>query len=688
MNWRACLPAGVWMLAHLVCALDGSSVWAQAATRPSVEPERYVRPLDLNALRARIPQRSQRSRELIKLLFEAARRDVLKLEDGCVPTNLLIEHVRNLAERAKGAAVLAAFDGYWPDDLRRECRLKATEFVREVARIHHDSSGFEHNWGAALVAAEAAIAAWFMWADLPPDLRRSVARMLEYEADRFVDLKPKMGYRGNTEAETVAWNSSILTLAVNMMPDHPRHKKWDEAAKRYVYNTFAVEQDLTDATPGDDGRLVRDWIVGVNLYPDFSLENHRQFHMDYLLCCYRYHIQGAALYWLTGRRLPQAFRHHALDVYEKVMLRCMNHEKFFVYVSDNDWKRYHAWSESVGVHAYIALLEQHPAASSLAEQALNNAIRHWRAMPGDFNYDNPYCCGKAWTSRLADMVLMHACAPVEPPEPMAPADVERKLAGTFELKSARLLTHYSAAGSFRSYYWGAGKSSVGFVEPRELSHVVLPLGVNYRPMIDGKLLIDKAEVTYHRAPDGFWAIGRTAAGTEAFISQSDEVVLYIADVARADAPVRQSIAIEKPYARVELIHAGGTIIGVQGSDSWRSTDGVTAERLQGRWMNIDNRIGYVLLSAKRADVSILLPKPAARDNLKFEVAPAADGRVTTCLLILPNQDARKTAQFAESTTFTTEGGLLSVHADGGRLNVSVNPDAQQTSDGVPPLTVR
>ena len=70
------------------------------------------------------------------------------------------------------------------------------------------------------------------------------------------------------------------------------------------------------------------------------------------------------MYWLTGRDLPMAFRHHAHDVYEKLMLPCMNHEGFFVYVSDNDWKRYHNWTDSCALHAYMAVLDAMKAADT------------------------------------------------------------------------------------------------------------------------------------------------------------------------------------------------------------------------------------------------------------------------------------------------------------------------------------
>ena len=75
------------------------------------------------------------------------------------------------------------------------------------------------------------------------------------------------------------------------------------------------------------------------------------------------------MYRLAGKPLPKAFTHHITDVHEKILCQCMNGGKFAVYVSDNDWKRYHPWTESPAVHGYVALLTSSPLASALEEQA-------------------------------------------------------------------------------------------------------------------------------------------------------------------------------------------------------------------------------------------------------------------------------------------------------------------------------
>jgi hypothetical protein len=609
----------------------------------------YVRPIDFNGLESRLKALPARQGKMIKLYMEAAQRDVLEITDGCYPVKGAHEHYRNLAERAKGAAVLSSFEGYWPEELRKRCREKAREFVGEVALDHRKKPNLGRPWQVAFWVAEAGIAAWFIWDDLDADLQNAVAEMVIYQADRFVGTKPNMGYKGNTQAETVSWNSSVLSLAVNMMPDHPHNKQWDEAAKRYVYNTFAAPQDAKDESIGDDGKAVKDWIVGANIYEDFALENHNRFHMGYLYAGYWFHIKGAALYWLTGRSLPRAFGHHARDVYDRLMLRCMDHDGFVVYVSDNDWRRYHIWAMSCSLHAYMALMEGHRLAAALEERALNKAMDNWRTMPADFSYDNPYGCGKAITTVIADTVLLHITCPQPRPTPLSDAAVQKGRQGTFELKTAKLLTHYSKASSFRSYFWGKGPSPVRYVSPRDDSTLLLPLGLNYRGSIGGKPVLEKGKAYWNKGEDWFWVIQQQGSNgaAEAFVSLPDEMVVYLeridaASLAEAKT-IDNAIAVEKSFRPLTIHFADGQATFIPRQAGWLPAG--KNGSIKSSWVNIQDRIGYIFKSQDPGLIpEIKLPEAGKRDPLgvHFPVKGGEDRQIL--MVTLPNLSHTQTAE--------------------------------------------
>jgi hypothetical protein len=265
---------------------------------------------------------------------------------------------------------------------------------------------------------------------------------------------------------------------------------------------FGTPGDKQDSTPGDDGKPVRDWVVGANIHDDFSLENHNRFHIEYVFASYRFMIEGAAMFRLAGNAVPKAFSHHIAEVHEQIFCQCMNASKFAVYVSDNDWKRYHLWTESPAVHGYVALLTGSTLASALERQSLKEAVSYWQTFPQNFEYDNPYVCGKAWTPRIADIVLLHLLSPPSP-KPMARAEVESRLQGAHQKQDVNLLSQYSNAGSFRSFFWGPGPV-VRHIEAKGNSWMLLPLSGDYRPAINGKPTSESgAQTISAKGPDWF-----------------------------------------------------------------------------------------------------------------------------------------------------------------------------------------
>src|SRR5438105_15517688 len=81
----------------------------------------YVKPVHFALLAERFATLPKRDHDLVTLYLKGARRYVLTVSDGVFP-NGGAEHWRNIAERAHGAAVLAALPSDWPKDLKERCR--------------------------------------------------------------------------------------------------------------------------------------------------------------------------------------------------------------------------------------------------------------------------------------------------------------------------------------------------------------------------------------------------------------------------------------------------------------------------------------------------------------------------------------------------------------------------------------
>ena len=628
-------------------------------------PRSHVRPLDRARLAEGFRSLSPRDQELVTLYLEGARRYVLTPADGVFPDRGP-EHWRNLAERAHGAAVLATIASDWPEDLKARCRQQSVAFLQEFTSQFKTTNDFGNPWQCSWWVGEMGIAAWFLWDQLSPELQDDVARMVVFHADRIAAAKPGARVLADTEAETVAWNSTVLSLAANLMPTHPHNAQWQTAARRYAYTVFGTAADLQDPTPGDEGKPIKDWVVGANIHDDFSLENHNRFHIEYVFAAYRFLLQGAALYRLAGNPVPMAFSHHLAEVHDQVLCACLNGSKFAVFVSDNDWKRYHLWTESPAVHGFVALMTSSPLASALEAESLRQAASFWRAFPADFQYANPYVCGKPWTPRIADIVLLHLLSPASPP-PLPAAEVEARLAGVHEKPDVRLVTQYSTEGSFRSFYWGPGPV-VRQIEPRSPAWLLLPCASNYRPAVNGKLLPDRgATTTSAKGPDWFWVVRAYPHGErEAFISLPDEVVMVMNTLDRAALDgaraVDRFVTVEKPYQRLKIYYQQGEATYDYGQTSWTRSDDGAGNEVKTAWLNLADSIGFVTLCLPAQAPRMLLPAPGARSALSLHHAASPNGGLQLVTVVFPNQAHAQTRAQATAVAAASTSGLMTCRA--------------------------
>jgi hypothetical protein len=117
--------AAILLSLHVVGILSGKEDSPRKVDPPS---KSYVRPIDFGALAERFRALPDRNKALIHQYLQGAQRYVLTREDGAFPDKGT-EHWRNIAERAHGAAVLAALADQWPDELRERCRRQSVVFV-------------------------------------------------------------------------------------------------------------------------------------------------------------------------------------------------------------------------------------------------------------------------------------------------------------------------------------------------------------------------------------------------------------------------------------------------------------------------------------------------------------------------------------------------------------------------------
>ncbi|MGZ4610608.1 MAG: hypothetical protein ACXV2H_10165 [Actinomycetes bacterium] len=239
--------------------------------------------------------------------------------------------IRRPAMSALTAAVAVATNGHVDKSVGRtrdEVTLYADWLVRSLACGHASVTpgGWGSGWQTAHWATMAGEAAWLIWDRLTPQTREYVASMIVSEAnyrlgqpatywtDQAGTVKP--GFEGNTRAEEDAWNSSILELAVDMMPNLPLRAYYRAKAIELEVAAYATRADMSNPTPVN-GIPLSQRLQGSNALDDGTVINHGRLHPDYATNIQ--HLWWAAdLAGLAGRPTPRAAFHNAALVYDSM----------------------------------------------------------------------------------------------------------------------------------------------------------------------------------------------------------------------------------------------------------------------------------------------------------------------------------------------------------------------------------
>jgi len=210
-----------------------------------------------------------------------------------------------------------------------------------IAETHISNEGNplpKHLWGddwqSAWWTTQVAITFFLMRKDLPERTVRGVERVIEFEADRFIDVEPPSGLLEDTKCEENAWDCTLLAWARNIMPQHPNSAKWELAGKIFAMNSFSSFDDRFNNS-WFDGKRVRDWISTHNIFPDFTVENHSSFHPGYL-ATFNLLCNAHTAYLLHNRGAPPHFQFNVLKCYD-VWKRFILWKGRVAYPCGHDW---------------------------------------------------------------------------------------------------------------------------------------------------------------------------------------------------------------------------------------------------------------------------------------------------------------------------------------------------------------
>jgi len=566
-------------------------------------------------------------------------------------------------------------------DERQRLRSDAIAALRYLVQGHVTGNGaclngrkWGNQWQSAWWARSLGLAGWILWARLDDSLRAGVTRVVEFEADRFLSLKPKSNEFKDTGAEENAWNAQILSLACNMMPRHARAQRWEEEAKRWMYNSLSATADAKDETPADDGRAIRQWVGTVNVHPDFTVENHGIVHVGYLKTSLALLLENALPYLLTGRPVPKACLHHARDCFA-VALKCMGWDAAPIYFSGNDWKIYHSQNTDVMIYTLMALLAGDRNAATLEPVALDYLRRMQGGEGGYYSVRRDIEYGGLCATRLIACHLARSILGDGPP-PASEVECERSICGLTCFENGCVILHRTPT-KFASFSWGEKRMALCL--PRNGSWVVWPHFASFVGHLNGKDASAKnarlKKLRHELGPNRFTAsalLERCDGAVEqavSFASLPGDVAVYVERLtARRDFQLqsREGGIIGLEY---ELGSNERTLYGRHGKTRATGTGGGRpgVVEINTDWLNIDGRIGYVIRRS-----------PAQPNTMRYHNESKGSGRVPvlqewlslvgesgaselpgtaqwTCVVALPNAGAEETAALADKVRFEVEG---------------------------------
>jgi hypothetical protein len=564
---------------------------------------------------------------------------------------------------------------------RRRAANECARLLRYLAQGHVTGAGACQNgkcwgdhWQSAFWARSAVLAGWFVWADLDPDLKEGLCRILVHEADRFLRQKPKSSLKNDTGAEENAWNAQLLSLAACMMPTHPRAAQWDRAAKLYCYNSLSVAADQASNQLGDDDRPVRDWVTTTNAHADFTVENHGIVHLGYLKTTLSMLLENCLPYLLTQTSVPKACLHHVPDGFA-VLVRCMAWDAAPIYFSGNDWKITHTQATDTMSYGLMSLLLTNRQGAYLERLGLDYLLRIQKQEHGYYNVRRDLESSGHAATRLVAAYYAHAILG-EGAEPLSPAEFERSISGTCYLPEGRTLLHRTPT-KFASFTWG--QKRMALTVPREGNWVVWPHFSSGPGLINGQ----DASARYatlrgfsHQVTSNSFTVSgvfdrHKGAVQQAFFFTSlpGDMTVYIERLRTQKGFAlrsRETGVIGLEYAFGKNEHA---LRGQQGLLTARGVggDGPRVVELPTDWLNISDRIGYVVRRF-----------PATQNVMRFHDEIAGKGRIPkleewisligendpqaassdsdwACLVTFANQRMDQTARQAGKVKFLVEG---------------------------------
>jgi hypothetical protein len=533
--------------------------------------------------------------------------------------------IRPISSMVMTCATLLKYDDGLTADEREDLLAKTTVAIRYETATHFtgtqkctdgkqwgglDRPGVKTGrvqWESSYWTSHLALGAWLIWDKLDPQLQQGVERVVAAQDDFLTNGNPPVNLWLDTKAEENGWNVPLLTLGELMFPSNPHAALWHETALKYMMNTLCTAADTND-TSLVDGKPVNQWVLGANLQPDYTLENHNIFHPSYVGCSSYFLADAAMYYTYAGKPVPQAATHHLMDVWQMYRTIILPWGET-AYPQGMDWDLHGL--PYLDLYGALATHDQNPFASHM-EQSILQYMRAWQIMcqgsltlpgsPAGFGRHAINC------ELMADGFLAHKIfGPSVKPLTARAANAQE--AGVWEYPYVEFIEHRTPQ-KFASFSWK--NRIMGLLMPIEdhegNPEFTVPITDGFVGSFqiagrDNDARTTVVEHSWNKKPDGFETTGTVLLNggrlkqTLKMISLGNQTVIYEDRVTALTNVLVQGergvpIGIEN-----DTLTAGARMISdVAGQMVFDSQQPKKPIALRGSWANVDGRLGIVMVS--------------------------------------------------------------------------------------------
>lgn len=519
----------------------------------------------------------------------------------------------NAATSAYVFAVLARFGK--PDETmggvpREKLEELARIMISAVIRTHPASGAPQASptWWHKLSALRFdhifGMGAWLLWEKLSTETQLLVARILEHDADLYLEEPAPAQLYDDTQAESNAWNASGLALAYCMLKQHPHRDAWGDKAKEFMISAYATERDVTSRRLLD-GKPLNQWLRGPNTFPDYTVENHGFIHPIYMAAVSE-KVRTAICYRLADEPVPEAAPFNAEHVLDMLMfLNLPDGNHLYVQGTDYDPRRLDSFFQACN----IVPLNPNPLRTACFLRVLESMERMARERPdrhlsGNIIFDFDF--GTSWG--LIENYLMRRLFG-SPTEAIPNEQIEARLAGVHLNEAGKFVVHRTPR-TISSFSWHAvacGSQVMGVTMPLDKDVLCFPCPGSYlgdiRESPDSQnAAIEVEDSKVATSADGF----NVLTALKRCLGKVQQNCAFVS------LPDGQSVYLEERVARDNL-----SIASAESGNLWIYDDlrwpFQTQERVfyaragilqpapgqvhNGNWLNISNHMGYVALGS-------------------------------------------------------------------------------------------